>query len=72
MAAHSNGHGIIFLPCGVFCLFCSPDLSRCRMDVCHTSTHGVALVRIYDAGLKRVAHSSLKIQDTKSCQNIAI
>ena len=27
-------------------LFSSPNLSRARLDVCHTSTHGVALVRI--------------------------
>jgi len=26
--------------------FSSPNLSGRRMDVCHTSTHGVALVRI--------------------------
>ena len=26
--------------------FSSPNLSRRRLDVCHTSTHGVALVRI--------------------------
>jgi len=26
--------------------FSSPNLSRSRLDVCHTSTHGVALVRI--------------------------
>jgi len=25
------------------------------LDVYHTSTHGVALVRIYNAGLKRAA-----------------
>jgi len=25
--------------------FSSPNLSRRRLDVCHTSTHGVALVR---------------------------
>jgi len=44
---------IIFLPCGFFLLlllssffFSSPNLSRRRLDVCHTSTHGVALVRI--------------------------
>jgi len=24
----------------------SPNLSRWRLDVCHTSTHGVALVQI--------------------------
>jgi len=35
--------------------FSSPNFSRRRLDVCHTSTHGVALVRIYDAGLKRAA-----------------
>ena len=23
--------------------FSSPNLSRCRLDVCHTSTHGVAV-----------------------------
>ena len=44
---------IIVLPCGFFFfLFSLPNLSRCRLDVCHTSTHGVALVRIQDAGLK--------------------
>ena len=42
----------IFLPSGFFFyllsfyLFSSPNLSRRRLDVCHTSTHGVALVRI--------------------------
>jgi len=36
----------------VFSFFSSPNLSCCRLDVCHTSTHGVALVRIQDAGLK--------------------
>ena len=40
---------IIFLPCGFFYLllfFSSPILSRSRLDVYHTYTHGVALVRI--------------------------
>ena len=41
---------IIFLPCGFFCLsiffFSSPNLSCRRLDVYHTCTHGVALVRI--------------------------
>jgi len=32
--------------CSFFYLFSSPNLSRRRLDVCHTSTHGVALVRI--------------------------
>jgi len=36
------GHYILVL----FLLFSSPNLSRRRLDVYHTSTHGVALVRI--------------------------
>jgi len=43
--------------------FSSPNLSRHRVDVYHTSTHGVALVRIYNAGLKRAPRGSLEIQD---------
>jgi len=45
--AHAD---IIFLPCGFFLLssffYSSPNLSGRRLDVYHTSTHGVALVRI--------------------------
>jgi len=37
---------LYFLPCGFFYLFSSPNLSRRRLDVYYTSTHGVALVRI--------------------------
>jgi len=38
---------IIFLPCGFYlCIFSSPNLSGRRLDIYHTSTHGVALVRI--------------------------
>ena len=39
---------IIFLPCGFFLsfFFSSPNVSGHRLDVYHTSTHGVALVRI--------------------------
>jgi len=44
------GQTIIFLPCSFFpsssSFFSSPNLSGRRSDVCHTSTHGVALVRI--------------------------
>jgi len=42
------GQTIIFLPCGFFLsfFFFSPNLSGRRSDVYHTSTHGVALVRI--------------------------
>jgi len=43
---------IIFLPSGFFLLFSSPNLSGRRLDVYHTSTHGVALVQISNAGLK--------------------
>jgi len=41
------GHTIIFSSCRLFFLLCSsPNLSRRRLDVCHTSSHGVALVQI--------------------------
>jgi len=55
-----------------FFLFSSPNLSRRRLNVRHTSTHGVALVRISDAGLKRAACGSLQIQDAKDHQKFAI
>jgi len=50
----------------------SPNLSRRRLDVCHTSTHGLALVRISDAGLKPAARGLLKAQDAKKSPKIAI
>jgi len=66
------GQTIIFSSCRLFFLslffFSSPNLSRRRLDVCHTSTHGVALVRISDAGLKPAARGSLKTQDAKKSQ----
>ena len=51
MAALWNrtGHYIFalwFLLLSIFLFFSSRILSRRRLDVCHTSTHGVALVRI--------------------------
>jgi len=49
----------------LFFFFSSPILSGRRLDVYHTSTHGVALVRIYNAGLKCAACGSPEIQDTK-------
>jgi len=49
-----------------FFFFSSPNLSRRRLDVCHTSTHRVALVQISDGGLKHAAHGSLQIQDAKN------
>jgi len=47
----SRDADIIFLPCGfflssIFFFYSSPNLSGRRLDVYHTSTHGVALVRI--------------------------
>jgi len=55
-----------------FLFFSSPDLSDRRLDVYHTSTHGVALVRIYNAGLKYAASGSLEMQDTKNGQKFAV
>jgi len=49
MAALCNRGDIIFLYCGFFRLsffLSSPNLSRRRLDVYHTSTHGVVLLRI--------------------------
>jgi len=48
------------------------NLSRRRLDVFYTSTHGVTLVRISDAGLKRAARGSLEMQDPKRSPKIAI
>jgi len=55
-----------------FYLLSSLNISRRRLDVYHTSTHAVVLVRIYDAGLKRAARGWLKIQDAKNRQKFAI
>ena len=64
-ALHSrHGHYIFVLFLSSF-LFSLPNLGRHWLDVYHTSTHGVALVRIYNAGLKCTARGSLKIQDAK-------
>ena len=52
--------------------FSSPNLSRRRLDVCRTLTHGVALVRIQNAGLKCGARVSLQMQDPKKLPKIAI
>jgi len=42
-ADHIYFHAVV---CSFFLYFSSPNLSRRRLDICHTSTHGVALVRI--------------------------
>ena len=59
---------LLFVLLSSFFLFSSPNLSRRRLDVCHTSTHGVALVRILDAGLKPAARGFLKHRTQKSRQ----
>jgi len=65
------GQAIIFLPCGFFLsssfFFPSPNLSGRRLDVYHTSTHGVALVQIQNAGLKCAVRGSLEMQVQKNC-----
>jgi len=48
------------------CFCSSPNHSSCRQDVYNTSTHGVALVQIYNAGLKCAARGSLEMQDAKN------
>jgi len=50
---------IIFCSYGFYLLFSSPNLSSRRLDVYHTSTHDVALLRIYNAFLKCAARGSL-------------
>jgi len=64
----------MFLLCGFFFYlsFFSPNLSGRRVDVYYTSTRGVALVRIYNAGLKCAALGSLEKQDAKMTQKVAI
>ena len=62
----------IFASCNFFLFFFSPNLSGRTLDVYHTSTHGVALVRIQNAGLKCAACGSLKMQDPKKSPKIAI
>jgi len=43
MVALRSRCGHYILPCSLF-FFSSPNLSRRRLDIYHTSTHGVALV----------------------------
>ena len=55
-----------------FLFYSSPNLKTHRLDVYHTSTHGVALVQISNAGLKCAARGTLQIQDAKKSPKIAI
>ena len=59
------GHYIFALWFVSFFFFSSPNLSCRRLDVYRTSTHGVALVRMENAGLKCAACGSLEIQDAQ-------
>jgi len=68
------GRPLYFCPVvsSIFYLFSfvsSPILSHHRLDVYHTSAHGVALVQIWDAGLKHAADGLLKIQDAARKKN---
>jgi len=79
MAALWNraGHYIFalwFLSLFFFLLFSSPNLSGRRLDVYHrpTSTHGVTLVRIWNAGLKCAACGWLEMQNAKNRQKFAV
>ena len=47
--AHHHNLFLWFLFLLSILFFSSPNLSHRRLDVCHTSTHGVALVQISDA-----------------------
>ena len=56
------------MPCDFYLLlsfFSSPNLSGRRLNVYHTSTHGVALVRIKNACLKCAVRCSLKYRTQK-------
>ena len=65
-AKPTEGRPLYFCPV-VSIFFSSPNLSGRRLNVYHTSTLGVALVRIENAGLKCAARGSLEIQDAKNC-----
>ena len=62
------GRAIITLgigPRSSYFVFSSTILRGRKADDYRTSTHDVALVRIYNAGLKCAARGSLEIQDAK-------
>ena len=66
------GQAIIFLSCGFLLylssssFFSSPIPSGRTLDVYHTSTPGVALVRISNTRLKCAACGSLEMQDARN------
>jgi len=73
-ALHSRCRHYIFAMVSIFLsifFLSSPNLSGSRLDAYHTSTRGVASVRIWNACLKCAARSSLEMQDAKNGQKIA-
>ena len=65
------GQTIIFLPCDFYLSFFFlffPRLISAAIDWMSTILPHLALVWIYDAGLKPAAHSSLEMQDAKNRQ----
>jgi len=62
----------IFILWFLLSFFSSPNLIGWRLDVYHTSTHGMALVYFYNAGLKGAARGSRKIQHAKNRQKVTI
>jgi len=76
MAAERSrcGH-YIFALCfylSFFFFFSSPNLSGRRLNVYHTSAHGVSLVQIWNAGLKCAALTHWKYTTQKNDAKIAI
>ena len=67
-----GGHYIFALWFLSIVFFSSPNLSGHKLDLYHTSTYGVALVRIWNASLKCAARGSLQMQDPKKSPKIAI
>jgi len=67
--ASHYGFALRFHISSFFFFFFPRLISAVAVDVYHTS---VALVRIYDAGLKCAARGKLEIQDAKMTQKIAI
>jgi len=69
IAALWNRAGHYIFACGFFLLssfFPSFTLSSRRLDVHHTSTHGVTLVRIYNAGMYRQSEKNFLNSNTSS------
>jgi len=62
---------LYFCPVVSSFFFSWPNLSGRRVDVYHTSTHRVAIVRIHNADLKCAARGSLEKQDPKNRQKFA-